>query len=95
MKKKLPTASKGRPSILKTTKEVVMSFFKLRHYHLWTYKDIFGLYSSENELQITYHTIQKIVSEEKHFLSASSTPEDDCRCEKCENLELLLHSVKK
>ena len=120
---KLPTASKGRSSILKTTKEAVMSFlevpdiincksgrkdtvycrkdsngekiFKPRHYDLWTYKEIVGLYNSENELQITYYTIQKIVSEEKHFLSASSTPEDGSRCEKCENLELLLHSVKK
>ena len=123
MKKKLTTSSKGCPSILKTTKEAVMSFlerpnisyckparkdtvscrndsngekiFKPRDYLLWTYKEIVGLYNLENELQITYHTIQTIVSEEKHFLSASSTPEDDCRCEKCENVELLLHSVKK
>ena len=45
-------------------------------------------------MQITFHTIQTFVSEEEH-LSASSTPEEGCRCEKCENVELLLHSVKK
>ena len=33
------------------------------HYLLWTYKEIVGLYNLEKELQITYHTIQTIVSE--------------------------------
>ena len=70
------------------------NFFKAHHYPLWIYKVIVCLYNSENELQITYHIIQTTVSEQKHFLSASSTPEDDYRCEKCENVELLLHSVK-
>ena len=32
------------------------------HYLLWTYKEIVGLYNLENELQITFHTIQTIVS---------------------------------
>ena len=69
--------------------------FKTHHYILWSYKGIVGLYNSENEFQITYHRIQTIVSEEKHFLSANSTHKDDCRWEKREHEELLLHSVKK
>ena len=36
--------------------------FKPCHYLLWTYKEIVGLYNLENELQITFHTIQTIVS---------------------------------
>ena len=67
---------------------------KPHHYLLWTYKVVVGLYNLENELQVTDHTIQTIVSEKKHLL-ASSTPEDHCRYEECENVELLLHSAKK
>ena len=70
------------------------NFFKPHHYLLRTYKVVVGLYNLENELQVTDHTVQTIVSEKKH-LSASSTPEDDCKYEECENVELLLHSVKK
>ena len=44
---------------------------------------------------LTYYTLQKIVSEQKHFIYAGKTAEDDCRCEKCENNELLLTTVKK
>ena len=45
-------------------------------------------------MQNTYHTVLTFVGEKKHFLSASSTSEDDCRCKKCENVELLLNCVK-
>ena len=121
MKKKLPT-SKGCPSILKTTKEAVMSFlersdisyckpgwkdtvycgkdsngekiFKTHHYILWTHKGIVGLYNSDNEFQIPYNRIQTIVSEEKHFLSASSTHKDDCRWEK-ENMKSCVFILSK
>ena len=44
--------------------------------------------------QLTYYTIQKIIEEEKHLFQADETKEDDCRCEKCENIELLLISIK-
>ena len=44
---------------------------------------------------LTYYTLQKIVSEQKHFIHVGKTAEDDCRCEKCENNELLLTAIKK
>ena len=28
------------------------------------------------------------------MLESAQTPEDDCRCEKCENVELLLKAIK-
>ena len=37
---------------------------------------------------------QKIVSEQKHIFYVGDTAEDDCRCERCENNELLLTALK-
>ena len=61
---------------------------------LWTLKEIVSIFNSEHDDQITYYTVQKIISEEKHLLQSARTPEDDCRCEKCENAELLLKAIK-
>ena len=52
------------------------------------------MFNSEHDDQITYHTVQKIISEEKHLLQSARTTEDDCKCEKCENVELLLKAIK-
>ena len=68
--------------------------FKPKHYLLWTYKEIKHLFDEEHDFQLSYHSIQKIVSEEKHLIPAKNAKDDDCRCEKCENLELMLTSVK-
>ena len=70
------------------------SQFRCRHYMLWTLKEIVSIFNSEHDDQITYYTVQKIISEEKHLLQSTRTPEDDCRCEKCENAELLLKAIK-
>ena len=51
------------------------------------------MFNSEHD-QISYYTVQKIISEGKHLLQSARTPEDDCRCEKCENAELLLKAIK-
>ena len=49
--------------------------------------------------QIKYHTVQKIVAETKNIFTNSNIKEDDCRCTKCKNLELMLitslHSLRK
>ena len=38
--------------------------------------------------------MREIVLSEKHLLNQSKTPEDDCRCETCENGEFFLEVVK-
>ena len=60
---------------------------------LWTLKEIVSMFNSEHD-QSSYYTVQKIISEGKHLLQSARTPEDDCRCEKCENVELLLKAIK-
>ena len=61
---------------------------------LWTLKEIVSMFNSEHDDQISYYTVQKIISEGKHLLQSARTPEDDYRCEKCENVELLLKAIK-
>ena len=61
---------------------------------LWTLKEIVSMFNSEHDDEISYYTVQKIISEGKHLLQSARTPEDDCRCEKCENVELLLKAIK-
>ena len=61
---------------------------------LLTFKEIVSMFNSEHDGQITYYVVQKIISEEKHFLQSAQTPEDNCRCEKCENVEVLLKAIK-
>ena len=61
---------------------------------LWTLKEVVSMFNSEHDDHITYYTVQKIISEEKHLLQSARTPQDDCRCEKCENVELLLKAIK-
>ena len=52
------------------------------------------MFSSEQDDQITSYTVQKLISAEKQLMQSSRTPEDDWRCEKCENVELLLKAIK-
>ena len=39
--------------------------------------------------------MQQTIETKKHIFKVSDTAEDDCRPEKCENVELLLISIKK
>ena len=52
------------------------------------------MFNSEHDDQITYYTVQKRISEEKHLLQSAQTPEDDCRCERCDNMQLLMKAIK-
>ena len=55
--------------------------------------DIKELFEKEHDFDVSYY-LQKIIKDEKHILPAKDAKEDDCRYEKCENLELLLVSIK-
>ena len=52
------------------------------------------MFKAEHDFEISYHTLQQLISTEKYFPTASETPGDDCRCEKCVNSELLLITFK-
>ena len=67
--------------------------FKSKHL-LWTYREIKELFDKEHDFDVSYYYLQKIIKDEKHILPAKDAKDDDCRCEKCENLELLLVSIK-
>lgn len=68
--------------------------YKPKHYLLWSLKEVVDMFNNEHDFNITYYNLQKLLKLEKHLLLSSQTPEDDCRCEKCENSELLLTSIK-
>ena len=68
--------------------------YKLKHYLPWSFREIVQMFNAEYDFEISYHTVQQLVSTEKYFLTANETPDDDCRCEKWENSELLLIAIK-
>ena len=67
---------------------------KPKHYLLWSLKEVVDMFNNEHDFNITYYNLQKLLKLEKHLLLSSQTSEDDCRCEKCENSELLMTSIK-
>ena len=38
--------------------------------------------------------MHQIIKNEKHLFKIGESKDDDCRCEKCENVELLLSGIK-
>ena len=43
---------------------------------------------------MSYYAVQQIIKNEKHLFKIWESKDDDCRCEKCENVELLLSGIK-
>ena len=53
------------------------------------------LFNIEKPLEkVSYYGVQQIISNEKHLFKIGESKDDDCRCEKCENVELLLSGIK-
>ena len=43
---------------------------------------------------MSYYVVQQIIKNEKHLFKIAESKDDDCRCEKCENVGLLLSGIK-
>ena len=84
----------GRDTIYCGKNENGEKMYKPKHYLLWSLKEVVDMFNNEHDFIITYYNLQKLLKLEKHLLLPSQTPEYDCRCEKCENSELLLTSIK-
>ena len=53
------------------------------------------LFHIENLLEkVSYYVVQKIIKNENHLFKIGESKDDDCRCEKCENVEMLLSGIK-
>ena len=53
------------------------------------------LFNIENPLEkVSYYAVQQIIKNEKHLFKIGESKDNDCRCEKCENVELLLLGTK-
>ena len=70
-----------------------IKIYRLKHYLLYTYNELVSLFNEKNE-EVTYYQVKEIIASEKHLVMQGKTPEDDCRCETCENAELFLQSIK-
>ena len=68
--------------------------YKKRYYLLWTLREIQGVINDENDVKVSYHSVRQLVVDTKNILTSEKMNEDDCRCEKCENVELMLKSFK-
>ena len=72
--------------------------YKSKHYLLWTFKELVELYNTDHDDGsdgISYYFFRSTVKAEKPIFKVSDTAEDDCRCEKCEKLELLLIGIRR
>ena len=62
---------------------------------MWTIQNMVELFHIENLLEkVSYYVVQKIIKNENHLFKIGESKDDDCRCEKCENVELLLSGIK-
>ena len=64
---------------------------------LWALKELLELYNAdrdEGSYEISYYFLRLTVEAEKHIFKVNDAAEDDCRCEKSENLELLLIGIR-
>ena len=69
--------------------------YKSKHYLLRTIQDMVELFNIENLLEkVSYFVVQQIIKNEKHLFKTGESKDDDCRCEKCENVKLLLSGIK-
>ena len=84
----------GRKDTVYCGKNNGKSVYRPKHYLLHNMRELVSLYNKDNTKNITYCQMQEIVLSEKHLLNQSKSPEDDCRCETCENGELFLEVVK-
>ena len=85
----------GRKDTAYCGKSDGVKVYRAKHYLLYTFNELVSLYNEENDDEITYHQIREIVAGENHLVVQGKTPEDDCRCETCENGELFLEAVKR
>ena len=69
--------------------------YKSKHYLLWTIQVMVELFNVENLLEnVSYYLVQQIIKNEKHLFKIGESKDDDCRCEKCENGEVMLSGIK-
>ena len=52
-----------------------------------------SLYNNDNDEKTTYYKVRDVANSERQIVSQGNTPDDDCRCETCENSQLLLDAV--
>ena len=71
-----------------------IKIYRPKHYLLYTYNKLVSLFDEENEEKVSYSQVSEIIASEKDLVMQGNTPEDDCRCETCENSELLLQSTE-
>ena len=67
--------------------------YNSKHYLLWTIREILDLFNKEH-VNTTYYAIHQVTANEKHICKVGDAADDDCRCEKCENVKLLLTAIK-
>ena len=60
-----------------------------------TIQGMVELFNIENPLEkVSYYVVHQLIKNEKHLFKIGKSKDDDCRCEKYENVELLLSGIK-
>ena len=66
-----------------------------KHYLLYNIRELVEFYNHDRKdnNKITYQ-MREAIAQEKQILFQGKTPEDDCRCETCENGELFFEAIR-
>ena len=65
-----------------------------KYYLLWNFREIVTMFNSDQNENPLYHTLRQAVAETKNSFTSNNMKDDDCRCSKCENVELMLNAIK-
>ena len=68
--------------------------FKPKHYLFHTIRKVVAAQNKEHQEPITYYQVRDVIANERNIVTQALTPVDHCRCEMCENGELLLEAIK-
>ena len=70
--------------------------YHTKHYLLYNIRKLVEFYNHERKEndKITFYQMCEVIAQEKQILFQGKTPEDDCRCETCENGELFLEAIR-
>ena len=65
-----------------------------KYYLHWNLREILTMFNSDQNENASYHTLHQVVAETKNIARSNNMKDDDCRCSKCENVEMMLNAIK-
>ena len=65
-----------------------------KYYLLWNLREIATMFNSDQNENVSCHTLRQVVSETKNIFISNNIKDEDHCCSKCEDVELMLNVIK-